>query len=446
MYNIVAICLVRPHPLVKYGSHFLVRATDSTEVSCLKFEVLPLLFPHCEAFMRDFILSELEHFTRGSSNDLVKESVRAIGRCAQMDSSASARCMKLLLRQIASQDDNLVAESLTVIRHLIQQDPQAHKNTITRLAKNLDTMKNPQARATIIWLVGEYSSLPDGDSIAPDVLRILAKGFAEESEAAKLQIVLLAAKVYLQHLTQNQPSEEEAQPVPLPRRTASTSLIPGDEGGFQSPQEEEQMDGNQLEEPESQHPVAILWRYILLLVRYDTSYDLRDRTRVYRALLADPKSTQLASLLLLAPKPVPHAPSPSESRKDLLLGSSSLVIGTGPNGLPGYEKLPKWVQEGEEPDPKLRDERAARVEYEEKRDVPAGEILDAAARIKSKAGIDSKEKGKEKDQSLDDWLDEESEEESSEEETESEEEEEEESEEASTDNEESAEEAKLVSS
>ncbi|KAL8941969.1 MAG: hypothetical protein Q9216_001950, partial [Gyalolechia sp. 2 TL-2023] len=194
LYNIVAVCLVRPEPFVRYANHFLVHASDLFEVARLKFEVWTLIYPHCEAHLRAMILSELEHFTRALDPELVQESVRAIGRCAQNDSRASTRCLRLLLKQVSSQDGHLAAESLTVIRHLIQQDPQAHVKTVIRLAKNLDTTPNPDARATIIWLVGEFAGIGGENNIAPDVLRILTRGFADESEPAKLQIVLLAAK------------------------------------------------------------------------------------------------------------------------------------------------------------------------------------------------------------------------------------------------------------
>ncbi|KAL8707017.1 MAG: hypothetical protein Q9225_007881, partial [Loekoesia sp. 1 TL-2023] len=206
MYNIVATCLARPERFVQYANHFLVHASDTFDVARLKFEVWTLIYPHCEPHVRDMILTELEHFTRALDPNLVQESVRAIGRCAQNDSRASARCLRLLLKQVSSQDDHLAAESLTVIRHLIQQEPQAHVKTVIRLAKNLDTTPNPDARATIIWLVGEFAGMDSENNIAPDVLRILTKGFASESEPAKLQIVLLAAKVYLHYLnrTRNQ--------------------------------------------------------------------------------------------------------------------------------------------------------------------------------------------------------------------------------------------------
>lgn len=416
MYNVVAVCLLRPDSFVRYASHFLVRSTDTPDISRLKIEVLTLIFPHCESYMKEMILSELEHFTRSSSTKIVQESVRAIGRCAQNDSTASSRCLRLVLHQFSSQDGNLVAESLTVVRHLIQQNPQAHIKTVIRLAKNLDTTTNPQARASIIWLVGEFSGLPYEENVAPDVLRILVKGFADESEVAKLQIVLLAAKVYLHHLLRTQPEEDSLDPLPhvIPPSETEIPLPSGEDNGWQAVPPDESA-------PEKLHPIPAIWNYILHLTRFDSSYDLRDRTRLFRALLATPTSTQLASLLLLAPKPVPFTPSPSENRKGLLIGSASLVMGG--ETVEGYEELPEWVEQGAEPDPKLRDGgEAASVGFRERK-APAAEGLDRAVRGKPAASA--------RDKTLDQWLAEEELETESEsgEEEESEEEEEEDGEE-----------------
>jgi AP-3 complex subunit beta len=423
LYNIVSVCLVRPAAFVPYTSHFFIRSSDAPEAWRLKIEILTLVFPHSDPQLKGVILSELEHFTKASDNDLVRESVRAIGRCAQSDSRTASRCLNLLLKQTSSADGNLVAEALTVIRHLIQQDPSSHAATVIKLARNLDTMTNPEARASIIWLVGEFAGIGGADNIAPDVLRILAQGFADETEPAKLQIVLLAAKVYIHHLNRTQAAFTPAQAAEGYEAGNGDSLAPeqADPNG-----EDPSIEKHSLPQPE--HPIAVLWRYILLLARYDTSYDLRDRTRLYKALLADPSSTQLASLMLLAPKPVPYTPSPSEGRRGLLLGSASLVIGpeAGSHGLPGYEQLPDWVKEGDEPDPKLRAEIGVQTPYGEKRDVPAGDKLDTALKEKgTEAKSNGLEKGKGK--TLDAWLAEEDEEsEGTDGSTESEDEEEEE--------------------
>lgn len=413
LYNIVSVCLTRPDAFVKYASHFLVRATDSPQIWELKLELLTLIFPHCDAYLKSLVLNELEHFSQGSDKDLVREAVRAIGRCAQSDARTSTRCLKLLLKQITSLDGNLVAESLTVIRHLIQQDPDSHTNTVIRLAKNLDTATNPRARASIIWLVGEFAGIDGENNIAADVLRILAKGFADEAEPAKLQIVLLAAKVYLHHL--NRTEVEPPKPSLSPATSNDYSSM-GNEG-FAEFDGAVQQSSYSPESQAPEHPIIMLWNYILLLARYDTSYDIRDRTRLYKALLAVPSSTQLASLMLLAPKPVPHTPSPSESRKEFTLGSASLVMGEdgGLHGLRGYEALPEWVKPGKEPDPALREVDVSKNEYDGNRIAPASERLDSAVRDISRSGTSPSSMNgfgsgsgmgghPAKEKTLDDWL------------------------------------------
>ncbi|KAK6600169.1 ap-3 adaptor complex subunit beta [Botrytis cinerea] len=403
LYNIVSVCLTRPEAFVKYASHFLIRSTDLPQVWELKLELLTLIFPHCDAYIKSLILNELEHFSRGSDRELVRESVRAIGRCAQSDSRTSARCLRLLLKQITSLDGNLVAESLTVIRHLIQQDPASHTHTVIRLAKNLDTATNPRARATIIWLVGEFAGIDGENNIAPDVLRILAK----------------AAKVYLHHLNRTAPEPEAIKPLSPPEPSHDYAGIEEGNEGFASLDSPPQTSFSPPPEPESEpdHPIIVLWNYILLLARYDTSYDLRDRTRLYKSLLAIPSSTQLASLMLLAPNPSHTPPAPPKAALALLSEAPA-------SWLEKRAALPPWVEAGSEPDPSLREPDSARNEYEEKKVMTAGQILDSAVKdfrpsvSPSKtngfnAGGSGTAPGKEK--TLDDWLAESEQEESEEE-------------------------------
>lgn len=56
--------------------------------------------------------------------------------------------------------------------------PNQHKEIITHMAKLVDSITVPMARASILWLIGEYSERVP--KIAPDVLRKMAKSFIEE--------------------------------------------------------------------------------------------------------------------------------------------------------------------------------------------------------------------------------------------------------------------------
>lgn len=373
LYNIVQVALSYPKHFVPYYRHFTLHQADPPQVFRLKLETLTLIFSFCSQDQQSLTLAELEHFSRSFDHSVVREAVRAIGRCAQASSVVtSSRCLKLLLRQIHAQEQILVGEALDVIRHLIQQNPQRHQKTVVRLAKNLDTLRGDKARASVIWLVGEFAGLTSlKESVAPDVLRILIRGYADEGDEVRAQIVLLAAKVYLLWLNERNSQQKDNAPATT---EPESKAIAAKEGGAKEPPKPEAKDttteGEASKDPmpppapeqplpvngEETHAIERLWQHTLLLARYTPDYDLRDRARLFRALLSVPSSTELASLLLLAPKPVPLAPSPGESRRGLALGSATLIIGddAGVAGIKGYEPLPEWVAEGAEPDPRLR--------------------------------------------------------------------------------------------
>nr|POE72366.1 ap-3 complex subunit beta-1 [Quercus suber] len=410
LYNIVQVCLTVPTAFVPYYRQFLIHSSEASHLWRLKLEALTLIFPHLSRDVQDLILAELEHFSKGHNSELIRESVRAIGRCAQAsDTLTSRRCLSLLLRQIRSSDQHLVGEAIEVVRHLIQRNPDEHKQTVIRLAKNLDLLTSPTARASIIWLVGEYASSDDPEEgIAADVLRILIKGYVDEDDEVRGQILLLAAKVYL-HFLNVRNTKQNALDALKPNPSHGIPQIPPsdleeDEGRCFR---DEQTSPQAQQEPTASHPIEHLYAHALLLARYTPSYDLRDRARLYRALLSVPTSTNLASLLLLAPKPVPQAPFPSEARRSLTLGSASLVIG---EPVKGYEALPDWVEEGQQPDAHLRDGTGAAAEYVAagEKHVSAGSRLDRA--LEADPGYRSTARTGGKERSLDAWLDEETDE------------------------------------
>ncbi|KAG7230872.1 hypothetical protein INR49_024899 [Caranx melampygus] len=50
----------------------------------------------------------------------------------------------------------VVAESVVVIKKLLQMQPEKHSDIIKHMAKLTDNIQVPMARASILWLIGEY--------------------------------------------------------------------------------------------------------------------------------------------------------------------------------------------------------------------------------------------------------------------------------------------------
>src|SRR6266545_6781199 len=112
--------------------------------------------------------------------------------------------------------DIVVTNAIVVLKRLVQfelssQAPLPHSSSsthsplsiIAHLARRIDEIRHPQARACVVWLVGQYAGVGVGGGIgggvvadwAPDVLRKLAKSFGTEASIVKMQVVTLAAKL-----------------------------------------------------------------------------------------------------------------------------------------------------------------------------------------------------------------------------------------------------------
>ena len=74
--------------------------------------------------------------------------------------------------------ENIVGESVVVIKKLLQLAPKDHKDLIVRVAKMVDNLTVPMAKASILWMIGEYCNFIP--KIAPDILRKSAKSFPNE--------------------------------------------------------------------------------------------------------------------------------------------------------------------------------------------------------------------------------------------------------------------------
>ena len=84
---------------------------------------------------------------------------------------------------------------MVVIKKLLQTQAGDHQDIIVHMAKLMDSIQVPEARAAILWVLGEYSERVP--KVAPDVLRKMAKSFTNEDPQVKMQILNLATKLVL---------------------------------------------------------------------------------------------------------------------------------------------------------------------------------------------------------------------------------------------------------
>ncbi|KAI8914728.1 adaptin N terminal region-domain-containing protein [Powellomyces hirtus] len=302
LLNIASMAQERPFLFKPHVRQFFIFGGEPSFVRDLKLEILGVV---ADTDNVAIVMREFQDYVRSSDEELVIKTIQILGRLSCRMPSIAEESLNVLMYLVSSQNENVVAEAVVVIRNLLQLTSiEQNTRIISQLSRSLDKITSPQARASILWLIGQYcTSVP---KLAPDTLRKSAKHFPAEAEIVKLQILTLAAKL-----------------VCVDEREVCRALL----------------------------------RYVLELARYDASWDVRDRARFLKFLVlgandgprpvgdqdaCEHGSSVLQSKLhkiLLGVKATPVPESPYAGRNRYNLGTLSHTLNSA---LPYYKSLPPW--------------------------------------------------------------------------------------------------------
>jgi AP-2 complex subunit beta-1 len=107
----------------------------------------------------------------------VRKAVRSIGRLAIKVSGAADDCIKVLVELIENKVTYVVQEAIVVIRDVFRRYPDRYEKIIPTLCESLDLLDEPEAKAAIIWIVGQYTERIEN---AEDLMENLTYSFLEE--------------------------------------------------------------------------------------------------------------------------------------------------------------------------------------------------------------------------------------------------------------------------
>ncbi|CAI2173098.1 1578_t:CDS:10 [Funneliformis geosporum] len=123
----------------------------------VKLEKLEIMIKLANDKNVDQLLSELKEYASEVDVDFVRKSVRAIGQCAIKIDEASERCVNVLLDLINTKVNYVVQEAIIVIKDIFRKYPNKYEGIIPALCQNLDALDEPEAKASLIWIIGEYA-------------------------------------------------------------------------------------------------------------------------------------------------------------------------------------------------------------------------------------------------------------------------------------------------
>lgn len=124
--------------------------------------------------------------------------MRAIGQAAIKIEAAAERCVTLLMELIETRVSYVVQEAVIVIKVSVFTDaqkrlpdnqdifrkyPHSYEGIIPTLCSNLEELDEPEAKASLIWIIGEYAEKIVN---ADELLGTFLEAFKEESYPVSL--------------------------------------------------------------------------------------------------------------------------------------------------------------------------------------------------------------------------------------------------------------------
>lgn len=196
--NALLILQRRPAVLRNDIRVFFCKYNDPIYVKVTKLELIFMLAT--EKNIQE-VLTELREYATEIDVHFVRKSVRAIGKLAIKIESAAKLCISTLLDLVATKVTYIVQEATVVISNIFRKYPNQYESIISTLCENLDSLDEPEAKAAMIWVIGQYASrIENSDALLEDFLY----SFADETVEVQLALLTATVKLFIQRPTRGQ--------------------------------------------------------------------------------------------------------------------------------------------------------------------------------------------------------------------------------------------------
>ncbi|SBT71600.1 AP-1 complex subunit beta, putative [Plasmodium malariae] len=164
------------------------------EPAYVKMEKLDIIIRLVSDKNVDLVLYELKEYSTEVDVEFVKKSVRAIGNCAIKLPQSSEKCINILLDLIDTKINYVIQECIVVIKDIFRKYPNKYESIITILCENLESLDESNAKASLIWIIGEYVERIEN---ADELIDSFLENFNDEPYNVQLQILTASVKLFL---------------------------------------------------------------------------------------------------------------------------------------------------------------------------------------------------------------------------------------------------------
>ncbi|KAL7752085.1 beta-adaptin [Sorochytrium milnesiophthora] len=189
--NINLILQKRPEVLSTEMRVFFCKYNDPPYV---KMEKLDIIMKLCSPSNVDQVLNELREYANEVDVEFVRKSIRSIGFAAVKIEAAAERCINVLLELIKTKVSYVVQEAIVVIKDIFRKYPNKYEGIIPILCENLDALDEPEAKAALIWIIGQYAERINN---AKELIESFMENFKYENTQVQLQLISATVKCFL---------------------------------------------------------------------------------------------------------------------------------------------------------------------------------------------------------------------------------------------------------
>ncbi|KAK3704683.1 hypothetical protein LTR37_013657 [Vermiconidia calcicola] len=196
--NALLILQRRPEVLRNDVRLFFCKYNDPIYVKVTKLELIFMLAT--ERNIKE-VLTELREYATEIDVHFVRKSVRAIGKLAIKIEPAAKLCISTLLELVATKVSYIVQEATVVIKNIFRKYPNQYESIISTLCENLDSLDEPEAKAAMVWVIGQYADRIDNSEV---LLEDFLDSWPDETHEVQLALLTATVKLFIQRPTKGQ--------------------------------------------------------------------------------------------------------------------------------------------------------------------------------------------------------------------------------------------------
>ena len=185
--------LVQKYPgfLSKEVRLFFCKYNDPSYV---KMQKLDIITANCNPKNASLVLDELAEYCNEVDVGFVRKSISSIGEIALILPSCARRCVDILVSLIEGKAEYSIEQSIIVLSNILRKYPGQFESIIGKIFNNIDQLKDPDSRAAMIWILGEYNTIIDKVDL---ILDPFLDNFHDEVPKVQLQLISSIVKIYL---------------------------------------------------------------------------------------------------------------------------------------------------------------------------------------------------------------------------------------------------------